>query len=627
MNQKPSITFVKKTKNKAIIKTIIKTITIDKFHKKALEKFFFSLNKNIYHTKELSDITCIHIKDYTFNNNTKILNLEKLKGKLILENCIFEGNLNLSEEDEFVRYLTLKQKKYFCDIEIINPKINGTIHIECANDVTITLLNDINKINLDINYVDTLTINGNDTNTINSLRISRTEKVIINNIKHILDIGEKITTNNLYLNNATLDIKGNMFKNDFKASKKLKLENSHIKSEIDLDIIYLFLKNSTITAIEDIYIPSISNIEIEDAEEESILDTSSYIEIQKSIYLDDKSYSSTNNNSLILDEKEINKLRPKYIVRDKKNKNPSWILLSNDFWVDNLIENVINYVENRVVHIKNYTFLHHTHIEIKSPIKRTLIFEDCCFDGLTIDILNVDIELINPTCKTNENIKITCKNNVTVKSKNESTHKIKLKINGAKSFILINDKSIKELALNSEVNYIKDCNSLLISNNSTHHIILSNSNLIFLLSKINSQILTLENSNIYSDNNLIIKNLEAIRANNSRIKANELVIEKLPSIDTTNSYIEANYIKIGELTKNIDKEIDLAEFTLIKNELLQKRAYLTYLLKNIKDKTNTQISNIIEQEEKELQKKIEEEKNKILTKKRNLKNIKLKELQ
>lgn len=619
MSNKPTITYKRNNK--------IKTITIDKFHKKALEKFFYIRNGKKYESKDLSNINYIRIKDYQFNNEISIINLSEFKGKLVLENCTFNNLLKLSEEDEYNLYIKPLKIGDTCSLEIINPIIKGYIHIESIKDVIITLDNEDTKLDLFCKCVDTLTINGNDTNTINSLRISRTEKVIINNMKHILDISEKITTNNLYLNNTTLYIKENMFKNDFKASIKINLENSHIKSEIDLDIRYLVLKNSTITAIEDIYIPSSSNIKIEDTEEESILDTYSYIEIQKSIYIDDRSYSSTNNNSLILDEKEINKLRPKYMVRDKKDKNPNWILLSNDFWVDNLIENVINYVENRVVHIKNYTFLPLTRIEIKSPIKRTLIFEDCCFDGLTIDVLNVDIELINPTSKTNEIIKITGKNNVTVKSENESTHKIKLKINGARSFSLINDKSIKELALNSEVNYIKDCNSLLISNNLTHHIILSNSNLIFLPSLINSQILTLENSIIYSDNNLTIKNLEAIRANNSRIKANELVIEKLPSIETTNSYIEANYIKIGELTKIIDTEINLDEIAIEKNELLQKRAYLTYLLKNLKDKTNTQISNIIKQEEKELQQKIEAEQNKILTKKRILNNTKLEELQ
>ena len=107
MNQKPTLTYIENNQEK--------TVTLNFFnHKKMFEKIFKIKQsyKDIYSYTPYYDIELIHIKNYTFKNSLRIKRnynyLTNLKAPIIiLENCIFEGDL--------------LEIKYDSIIEIINP--------------------------------------------------------------------------------------------------------------------------------------------------------------------------------------------------------------------------------------------------------------------------------------------------------------------------------------------------------------------------------------------------------------------------------------------------------------------------------------------------------------------------
>lgn len=630
MNTKPSITYIKDNK--------IKKITINKLNNILVIQ---KLIKDIYSKK----IYFIHFKNYDFTTNPICFNFSNNDLEIILENCTF-SNMN------FCNYNSLK---------IINPKTPEDIYLflEKIKTIIIEFNNNENKINLEVKNSDNLLIK--------SSKKAKNIDLLLNNIKDVY-LEDFITLekffiqniNNLTLKNSNIPITTDI---NFSDVRTVELNNSTINFIYTIELgkkDQLKLKNnSSIKTLKKIYIHDLKMIEFDEQDEDTILDTSPYLEAKEMIYIGNKSL----NNTKILDQNKLKELMNKttYIKNGISYKYP----LPND--IENLQQkNELFYIDNnklilkddiQLVHIKNCFFNYKT-IELNKD--QIIILENCYFDETFLT--NGNIEIINPlSCGMNRGLfDIKNANDVSIYLKKDYEQEtIAIEIQNTKKVYLSSENNLRYLSLtniknvhleninnNYKIEYLKceelileNCNILnfykiLYGSGQIKKVFLKNSicmvhnNLLssYTIRQPVIEFLSLENSKILADN-IELPKLTNLTINNSIIKAEDTIylndlskIEFNDIIDNaildTSSYLEArNKIYIGNSVyqSNTKERLILTKEELEKNIELEK---LTSILKALNNYTidiqNEQkklieqaILNQINKEEEKLKKQVE----------------------
>ena len=266
-------------------------------------------------------MTFIHIKNYTFKKNLKILNdLENQNLTIILENCTFEDSLCFNS----IKNLTILNPNF---IKEQNIYIYRSELFDYNLNIKIDLINSSGKLNLEISSAEKIElISGS---CLKTLSITSSDDVIIKDLNNVI-IKDFLYIKNLKLINSNMSkFKPNRncvstFKvfslNHFQVTNQIHLENSKLILPRDFEVKNehnIILKNSVIASDNTLIIHNINFIEFNDEDEESILDNSSYIEA-KEIIINNQLYQK---NILTIKEKKELTSTINYIKKNKKLEN------------------------------------------------------------------------------------------------------------------------------------------------------------------------------------------------------------------------------------------------------------------------------------------------------------------
>ena len=304
MNEKPTITYIKNGKEKTI-----KYFLRNKYLKEIGEIQFthdFIINE---------DISFIHFKNVKFTSEYMLeLSWKNPNAVIILEDCYFDANR--------VTITPNWLKNAENEVKLINPIFNRKtyVYIEKINNIEITLSNEGEPINLDIR--DCKKININSSKNLNDLHILD-GKV---NIKNLNDkkISKKVFVDELILEDSNIT---NFY---LSTNDKLHLKRSIIeiksKEKSYLNTEKLTLENSKIISDDTIEISRLKELIFKDRDNDTILDTSSYLQAENKIILGKRKLQRTNPNMpLIITnsslEKDISIKRQELLYILKKLNN------------------------------------------------------------------------------------------------------------------------------------------------------------------------------------------------------------------------------------------------------------------------------------------------------------------
>ena len=236
----------------------------------------------------------IHFKNILFKQD-KILSFETENDNttIVLEDCIFNcTKLNLSDGN----YL------------LINPifKKECIIDVDVVEDIDITLSEESSNIELYISGYNNIYLEYSP--KIKNLKIKFGEKIHLKNIKDSKNLKYQITNSDqLILEDSNLYFNSNSY---ISRINEIKLLSSKIESKDNIVLFYinkLLLQDSSISTPKTISIKNLKNLEFKDKEEDTILDTSSYLEAGESIILGElpsQKYDAKDLNNPIIITKE-----------------------------------------------------------------------------------------------------------------------------------------------------------------------------------------------------------------------------------------------------------------------------------------------------------------------------------
>jgi len=277
MKQKATLTYIENN--------IEKKVNLNFFNQnKMLAKIFKikEICKNyLYSYRPYHDIELIHIKNYTFKN---ILRIERnyhyvTNSKapiIILENCIFEGDL--------------LEIKYDSIIEIINPhfKKNSQIEIQNALIVNITLDEESKDIRLKMDYCKDVNINAS--HCLKHIEVWEGDKIHIKNLNSYLEHSAIFYPKELIIEDSNLEIR--KIKADKITLKRSKVEESGLNDLYSVKEIKL--ENSIMSSKTDINIPKLTKLEFNDDKDltPSSLQAINFIKIGENKFINQKQETS-----------------------------------------------------------------------------------------------------------------------------------------------------------------------------------------------------------------------------------------------------------------------------------------------------------------------------------------------
>ena len=308
MDTKPSITYIKNGKEKTIkINIANKNIVLNRLFDKKVHMHRFFRFVLIYEYKFKKDIDKIIFKNFTFKEDKLLLfNQNNNLNQIIhLENCTFNSRVQIE----------------FKNVEIINHQTNeDNIKID----------------NCDYAYID-VSKTDKDTSLIVE-ECKNLELISGDNLKRLTISSKNASIKNLSpINNSILFIDNNLTLQDsiYEATmittKRLNLINSRISNEqnLTLNCKIINLVDSVIKSKDSLYINNLSKIEFNDIIDDTILDTSSYIEAENKIYIENNIYLSNKKEKIVLSKEELEEFIQQYENKESEELKQNYSIKEN----------------------------------------------------------------------------------------------------------------------------------------------------------------------------------------------------------------------------------------------------------------------------------------------------------
>lgn len=249
----------------------------------------------------------IHIKNFEFDTNScNYLEITNPNTVVILENCIFNTQMLWIKD---LKKIGIDNNNYF---QILNPIFKKECEVRVSNikNVDIVLSNEGENLELNIGNCENVSLTSSPKlKKLDNFKTSKTH------IKNLVNEGIK----EFYTSSDILLLENSKLENCNLYNKELHLINSTIESKDNLIFIYLkklILENSHITSSKSILFPYLEEMFFNNEDNETILDTSSYLEASENIAIGTTPYHKQNNNEpIIITKKTLEK--DSYLLRNK----------------------------------------------------------------------------------------------------------------------------------------------------------------------------------------------------------------------------------------------------------------------------------------------------------------------